>query len=136
MTEKILRNKFHDPMISSDSEDEQQNINWDEVFSKKEDVIISLNYYLYYRKTIKEKETIYNIYFFLSFPEITVYLYHVCRSLCNILNYQHSLHINTSNVSKCYVRKTLIFYLKSFCKDLLKMTTRCLRYYIIFDQSY
>lgn len=38
ITEKILRNKFHDPMISSDSEDEPQNINWDEVFAKKEDV--------------------------------------------------------------------------------------------------
>ena len=38
ITEKILRNKFRDPMISSDSEDEPPNINWDEIFSKKEDV--------------------------------------------------------------------------------------------------
>ncbi|CAH0717484.1 unnamed protein product, partial [Brenthis ino] len=37
VTEKILRNKFHNPMVSSESEDEQQNINWAEVFSKKED---------------------------------------------------------------------------------------------------
>ncbi|XP_050342013.1 uncharacterized protein LOC126768132 isoform X5 [Nymphalis io] len=40
VTEKILRNKFYDPLISSDSEDENITINWDEVFTKKENGII------------------------------------------------------------------------------------------------
>ncbi|XP_045459908.1 uncharacterized protein LOC123670458 [Melitaea cinxia] len=35
VTERILRNKFHDPLISSDSEDETPTIDWDEVFAKK-----------------------------------------------------------------------------------------------------
>ncbi|CAG9562892.1 unnamed protein product [Danaus chrysippus] len=34
VTEKILRNKFHDPLISSDSEDEKVNVDWDQVFNK------------------------------------------------------------------------------------------------------
>nr|XP_032511743.1 uncharacterized protein LOC116766148 isoform X1 [Danaus plexippus plexippus] len=34
VTEKILRNKFHDPLISSDSEDENVKVDWDQVFSK------------------------------------------------------------------------------------------------------
>lgn len=39
VTEKILRNKFHDPLASSGSEDETNNkIDWDEVFTKKKDV--------------------------------------------------------------------------------------------------
>ncbi|CAH2091620.1 unnamed protein product [Euphydryas editha] len=36
VTEKILRNKFHDPLISSDSEEETPAINWDEIFTKKQ----------------------------------------------------------------------------------------------------
>ncbi|KAL0883574.1 hypothetical protein ABMA27_015726 [Loxostege sticticalis] len=38
VTEKILRNKFFDPLISSDSEDDskpKEKINWDEIFKKK-----------------------------------------------------------------------------------------------------
>ncbi|XP_068628029.1 uncharacterized protein [Battus philenor] len=34
-TEKILRNKFRDPMICSDSEDEKPTFNWDEIFAKE-----------------------------------------------------------------------------------------------------
>lgn len=41
--ERILRNKFHDPLLSSDnsdSDDDSQRlkIDWDEVFKKKENV--------------------------------------------------------------------------------------------------
>ncbi|CAH0758935.1 unnamed protein product [Diatraea saccharalis] len=38
VTEKILRNQFHDPLIDSESEDEgkpKETLNWDEIFSKK-----------------------------------------------------------------------------------------------------
>ncbi|XP_047546092.1 uncharacterized protein LOC125078001 [Vanessa atalanta] len=45
VTEKILRNKFHDPFISSDSEEETPKINWDEVFTKKE--ILNREYGVY-----------------------------------------------------------------------------------------
>ncbi|XP_046978625.1 uncharacterized protein LOC124544206 [Vanessa cardui] len=45
VTEKILRNKFHDPFISSDSEEETPKINWDEVFTKKE--ILNREYSVY-----------------------------------------------------------------------------------------
>lgn len=41
VTEKILRNKFFDPLISSDSEDDskpKEKINWDEIFKKKKNV--------------------------------------------------------------------------------------------------
>lgn len=38
VTEKILRNKFHDPLISSDSEDENVKVDWDQVFSKTQSV--------------------------------------------------------------------------------------------------
>ncbi|XP_023944217.2 uncharacterized protein LOC112050231 isoform X2 [Bicyclus anynana] len=38
VTEKILRNKFHNPAISSDSEEEGAVINWDEIFSKKQNI--------------------------------------------------------------------------------------------------
>lgn len=46
VTERILRNKFHDPLISSDSEDETPNINWDEVFAKKENPNRQFNVYV------------------------------------------------------------------------------------------
>ncbi|XP_045520067.1 uncharacterized protein LOC123711494 isoform X1 [Pieris brassicae] len=35
VTEKILQNNFHDPLISSSEDEEQEVINWDEIFSKK-----------------------------------------------------------------------------------------------------
>ena len=35
-TEKILRNKFVDPLLSSDSEDDTpNNIDWDQIFKNK-----------------------------------------------------------------------------------------------------
>ncbi|CAK1577981.1 unnamed protein product [Parnassius mnemosyne] len=36
VTEKILRNQFHNPMASSDSEDEKPTFDWDKIFSRDE----------------------------------------------------------------------------------------------------
>ncbi|XP_045764024.1 uncharacterized protein LOC123866477 isoform X2 [Maniola jurtina] len=36
VTEKILRNKFRNPIISSDSEEEGETIDWDEIFTKNQ----------------------------------------------------------------------------------------------------
>lgn len=48
--EKILRNKFHDPLLSSDnsdSDDESQRlkIDWDEVFKKKDNVSMTIFFF-------------------------------------------------------------------------------------------
>ncbi|XP_037870810.1 uncharacterized protein LOC101741349 isoform X2 [Bombyx mori] len=38
VTERILRNRYYDPLISSDSdEEERENIDWDKIFEKKKD---------------------------------------------------------------------------------------------------
>lgn len=45
--ERILRNKFHDPLLSSDDSDTDETqrvkINWDEVFKKKDNVSMLTN---------------------------------------------------------------------------------------------
>lgn len=60
--EKILRNKFRDPLISSESEDDQpkSKINWDEVFTPKKNVSNTYSQLIWEDKFLPYKITIWS----------------------------------------------------------------------------
>ncbi|XP_072942150.1 uncharacterized protein [Epargyreus clarus] len=89
VTERILRNKFHDPLISSDEEDDNRpaKINWDEVFKKAQENDDHMRLYV---------PGLYPIPRYLKLSKLTPQQHQQClRVICS--EYPHYLPLDTSS---------------------------------------